>query len=711
MKRYLFILVIVVLFWGCGIKNTEFGVQDNYEASKIKRANALFELYRKRDYESIEQTLLKDLADLKDNESKIRISNELADLYSYRLYDIEKAIAMDEAIKQLGLSKQKSSQLEIIHDSANNIFLSDSGYKNEYLNISSEELNKRHQKRLQSNLNLLKADISANKKKYDEQFLQENLALAKDDLERTPPSAFEYVKLLSRLIKIEYELYKTTNNPEAIKLGFVPILENKLQLAQIDTSEIDFLSLSDYLFVAAHTTKNKLLGDMALKIVYKPYLNLKNTENRWTYNKLINSYINKLIDFNYALGNFQDTLYYISLNKSRMILEDKALYSKNTLKNAKNTSIAFDEYGLPQKEPFMKSLLGADGFLDFYLAGDYTKMSLGIKPKNEDYLTSTRAIKRLTSGQSYQEVFSADTLFLTYISNGKIEIKKLPSKELSALEGELESNMNSLLGGKEIKLSQSQQTTTTIGKLIEKNKKISISPDKWLSKFPLEYLLGVNNSVRTLNFFTYNATEDKVQNTNILGFFNPTNDLKEADEEMRVLQKLFPKGRYFSKEEASLSNLAKSKEHNIIHLSMHGLNNPVEPEYSKLFFAKSKLDDATQDPNALYAKNMNQIEQLKNNELVFTAACSTGLTKSSSINQSELLGILRPLLANNNKNIILTLWDVDSASAKDFVVYFYEELDKTSNIAHSFIVAKEKLKNKYKLPIYWAPYYMIQSSI
>ena len=96
--------------------------------------------------------------------------------------------------------------------------------------------------------------------------------------------------------------------------------------------------------------------------------------------------------------------------------------------------------------------------------------------------------------------------------------------------------------------------------------------------------------------------------------------------------------------------------------------------------------------------------------LLFTAACETGLTKSDRSNKYEILGILRPLIVNNNKNIILTLWEVNSLSARDFVLSFYTSLYKTGNVKQSFFSAKLFLKNKYKNnPFHYAPYYLIHS--
>ena len=143
----------------------------------------------------------------------------------------------------------------------------------------------------------------------------------------------------------------------------------------------------------------------------------------------------------------------------------------------------------------------------------------------------------------------------------------------------------------------------------------------------------------------------------------------------------------------------------------------VTPVHSKLLFAGSAIgnDEARgnafnkNDNMALYAKNMDRYTQLKDNDLVFTAACQTGLTKKSNTNQSEILGILRPLLINRNRNIILTLWPVESQSAAQFVKTFYSRLAISNNVKDAFFTAQADLKKKYGHPAYWAPYYLVQN--
>jgi len=143
---------------------------------------------------------------------------------------------------------------------------------------------------------------------------------------------------------------------------------------------------------------------------------------------------------------------------------------------------------------------------------------------------------------------------------------------------------------------------------------------------------------------------------------------------------------------------------------MHGAFNSADPMNSKLYFAGAQKGLGTADPNALYAKDMAKYAALRDRDLIFAAACQTGLSGSDQSNERELMGILRPLTANRNKNIILSLWKVDDAATKDFVTSFYTRLAATKDVAESFHGARDEVRAKYVHPYYWAAFYLSQSS-
>jgi len=399
-----------------------------------------------------------------------------------------------------------------------------------------------------------------------------------------------------------------------------------------------------------------------------------------------------------------------------MIIEERFIANKTHNSSERNVMLK-----LPEKKYFQKVLYKAENYLDFYIAGDYTSEETKLQNDQKNG-NNTRSLKRTIIDNS---IFNTTGMYVSYVDNSKISIKRYNKNDLKMIE----ENVNTLYANvssfnSEVRSAKKRglkvQTTSALKsrdiisplsiflpRNIKKSSSLVISSDKWLSKIPFDILIE-SDQIRTLNIFTLNdqISKEKI-NPNIIGYFNPTEDLIDAEEEIQLIAKSQNNFRYFKRSDASKEKLNYNEGQNIIHLSMHGFNNSNDPEYSKLLFANSEKSETKNDPNALYAKEMQDLSQLKKNKLVFTAACETGLVKASANNSEELLGILRPLLLNNNENIILTLWEIDSESAKKFVKYFYAYLAETKNIQSAFFKAKQQLRDEYKEPYYWAPYYLI----
>lgn len=540
----------------------------------------------------------------------------------------------------------------------------------------------------------------------------------------------------SRIIRAEYELYRLTGDAKYIDFGYKKILDGDFRIDNVFYSEIDFIALSDYLRFAYFKTKNEKLAEYSLNVLYKPYMNLRSHEHRWLYNQMINNRINILIDAYYNKRQYDTMLYYISLNKSRMVLEDKVkLLQGANMKSLR--SEYFDETtGLPSVAFFNKKLTAAEAYLDFYVDGHYT----GEKSQNNkgrDYRAAyaaagdTAKTRRIAISDKAGGVFDSDFVYVTYVNKGKVTANRQNRTALEKLRKRyngpvaesvaLEKNRriaNDKTGKNKRKEKQEELPDLAAFVGMDLPGEITASPDGWLSSYPLSYLLD-RNVVRTLNLFTY-GHPDTISRPKVVGYFNPTLDLPEAEQEKAVLERLFAgSSQLFMRQQANLEELRKPLERNILHLSMHGLHNDENPEASLLAFAGSlkngvpaqaeRIEDVVDFNKALLAREMYSLSQLQNNDLVFTAACQTGLSAKGAGNESEIMGIMRPLLINNNRNIILTLWDVNSQSASEFVANFYEQLARTKNVRTSFYHARDSIRKKYNDPKHWAPYYLMQN--
>jgi len=610
----------------------------------------------------------------------------------------------------------KNQGEKIYATTANNAFLVNQEYATKYINADSSTIIKESKERLTNNTKLLEGiEVSLSNKTYSESFLGDNLNLIKEDLKNCTPNSPEYFSVYSRLLKNEYMLYVKTKNLAYLD-GYRLIQDKDISINEIYFDEIDFLTLTNYLILAAEKEKNIFLLEMALNIVYQPYSSLRSDTHKWTYNTMVNSIINKIITMSYQQNRFEDTIYYMSLNKSRMIIEERFMANKTYDSNNRNIMLK-----LPEKKYFKEVLSKTENYLDFYIAGDYTSQQTNLQNESKNS-NNMRSLKLAIVDNS---LFNTNGMYVSYVDNSKVSIKRYDKNDLKMIE----ENVNVLYAdvssfNSEIRSAKKRglkvQTTSTLKNKdilsplsrflptdIKKSSSLVISSDKWLSKIPFDILIELDQ-IRTLNIFTLNDQiyKEKI-NPNIVGYFNPTGDLTDAEEEIPLIAKSQKNFRYFKRGDASKEKLKHNEGQNIIHLSMHGFNNSNDPEYSKLLFANSEKSETKNDTNALYAKEMQDLSQLKNNKLVFTAACETGLVKASANNSEELLGILRPLLKNKNENIILTLWEIDSESAKKFVEYFYTYLAETKNIQSAFFKAKQQLRYEYKDPYYWAPYYLI----
>ena len=716
----------------------QYGVQDSNVESAIMRANDMATMYKNGNFREIEKILLRDLETSKnDMYAQERILYELGSLYSYHILDIERAVQVDKELSVIKSAPGVVSHYRLSHETADNRVLYAKEYRDNFLNIDSATLQEKARKRLLINESLLLGEPKRSTKLHSSAELLEMLQAVKEDITRTYPGTRDRHELQSRLMRIEYELYKAAGKPDnAIKEGYTPLLKGEMKLSDVYLSEIDFLSLADYMDAAYRTGRGDLrLARYALELTYRPYLHMRDSNNRWVYNKLINGRINTLIDGNFEKGSFEEMLYYISLNKSRMILEDKVRRDAKGENVFSSKNDFFDaETGLPREDYFRKKLAIAGNYLDFYMGGRYEKVSASDRTAlqrasleaSSSFSTSRSLVvkEKNSAGKNKNadsvDVFRADSLYITLVTPDGIKAARVhDSNKLKKLQQHLETVYQNVAheGTKENRSLVRRQREDGKGRqdipeLLEITQfklpdSLIVSPDGWLSKQPMDYLLG-KKTVRALNLFSL-GTQSKMSELRMVGYFNPTGDLPDAEKELDVIQPLIRDGLYFKRDNASLSNLANPIQRNILHLSMHGLDNASDPGYSKLAFAKSELSARTDDPNALYAKDMASYIQLKDNDLVFTAACQTGLTQKSASNQSEILGILRPLLISNNKNIILTLWAVDSESAGMFVKSFYTNLISTKDIKEAFFSAQKSVREKYGTPYHWAPYYLIQN--
>ena len=100
-----------------------------------------------------------------------------------------------------------------------------------------------------------------------------------------------------------------------------------------------------------------------------------------------------------------------------------------------------------------------------------------------------------------------------------------------------------------------------------------------------------------------------------------------------------------------------------------------------------------------------EIETLNfNSDLVILSACNTAKPDPSG---KYFSGLTRSFLYSGSKNLLATLWGIETFSAEELTTNFF----KTSSFQYSVSLKNAQLEllnsNKYSHPFYWSPYILI----
>ncbi len=125
----------------------------------------------------------------------------------------------------------------------------------------------------------------------------------------------------------------------------------------------------------------------------------------------------------------------------------------------------------------------------------------------------------------------------------------------------------------------------------------------------------------------------------------------------------------------------------IIHFSVHGEFDRENPFNSKLIISED------------FVLSVSDIISLPFSSFVFLDACESGVPH---LYQERLTGFLYGLLCAGANSMLGALWKIPQISSFDFVKYFYENMDR--GVCGAVRCAMLKLREKFKHPLYWAPY-------
>jgi len=164
--------------------------------------------------------------------------------------------------------------------------------------------------------------------------------------------------------------------------------------------------------------------------------------------------------------------------------------------------------------------------------------------------------------------------------------------------------------------------------------------------------------------------------------------------EVEALHRMLPDARLFVGEQATESVLrTHGSTSNIIHIATHGYFRQDNPMFSSIRLGDSQL--------SLY--DLSQLHLPA--ELVVLSGCATGLNAITP--GDEIIGLARGLLRAGVQSLLLSLWDVHDESTKDFMIDFYQRLQKGLPKPLALQQAMIELRQKHPHPYHWAPFCLI----
>lgn len=147
----------------------------------------------------------------------------------------------------------------------------------------------------------------------------------------------------------------------------------------------------------------------------------------------------------------------------------------------------------------------------------------------------------------------------------------------------------------------------------------------------------------------------------------------------------------------------------VLHLAMHALTNDVDPLYSTLLFSNPNPADSTgENDGFLHAYELYKLRL--GADLAVLSACNTGAGKV--VRGEGIMSLARAFRFAGCPNVMMSLWSVNDAAAKDLVVGFFQKLSGGMGKAGALQAAQQDfLKNtksdELMHPYYWATFSMV----
>ena len=176
--------------------------------------------------------------------------------------------------------------------------------------------------------------------------------------------------------------------------------------------------------------------------------------------------------------------------------------------------------------------------------------------------------------------------------------------------------------------------------------------------------------------------------------------IEEARDEVEAVAAFYPGRNKTVIEPLITESEVKSSagDYDVLHFSVHGKFNPLEPMLSYLEFGQDARDDGRLTAAEMFGLPLGKAK------LVVLSACETGQIEATPGN--EILGMERALVYAGANNLVLSGWKVDSASTALWMKTFYREAQQKP-LAEAARLALLEVKSKYPEPHHWAAFRLV----
>jgi HEAT repeat protein/CHAT domain-containing protein len=320
-----------------------------------------------------------------------------------------------------------------------------------------------------------------------------------------------------------------------------------------------------------------------------------------------------------------------------------------------------------------------------------------------------------------QYLILPDKVIVFVIKNSGIEIVEIPVKkeDLEDAEKQFTAGIRARIGDfkSEAFRSMAIKLNDILIKPIEDSGKlkgitiVGISPNGFLHYVPFGALIssdkeeGTQYLIDRYSLFSINSTsilavamdraEQKTGGRTLLAFGNPDGTLKDSEEEVEGIAKLFDKAEVYNKPGNSKKEIImqrKGKE-TFIHLSTHGYFDTLDSSKSYLVMSDGKL--TVEDIWGLPLKGM---------ALTTLSACETGL--GEILSGDDVVSLENAFIYAGSPSVVSTLWEVDEESTAELMLLFYQDIQKGMTKVSALTDAQRQLRasENYAHPYFWAAF-------